>query len=44
MAQRVRWHLIGGVGSVRGLIVMIATEGIYMTPKLSQLLGAEKPT
>jgi hypothetical protein len=28
MAQRVRQHMIGGVGSVRGLTVMIATEGI----------------
>jgi hypothetical protein len=30
MAQRVRWHKIGGVGSVRGLTVMIATEGVFM--------------
>jgi hypothetical protein len=30
MAQRVGWHMIGGVGSVCGLTVMIATEGIFV--------------
>jgi hypothetical protein len=30
MAQRARWNMIGGVGSVRGLTLMIATEGIFV--------------
>jgi hypothetical protein len=28
--QRVGKHMIGGVGSVRGLTVMITTEGIFV--------------
>ena len=30
MAQRARKHMADGVGSVRGLTVMIATEGIFV--------------
>jgi hypothetical protein len=35
MAKRVRWNMIGGVGSVRGLAVMIATEGIFVCASIA---------